>query len=37
MDDPSDEAPVAHPAGWYADPLDRAELRYYDGAQWTEQ
>jgi uncharacterized protein YxjI len=25
-----------HAAGWYADPLGRHELRYYDGAQWTE-
>lgn len=23
-------------AGWYADPLQRAEQRYYDGSQWTE-
>jgi hypothetical protein len=31
---PTDEAPT-HAAGWYADPLRRAELRYYDGAAWT--
>jgi uncharacterized protein YxjI len=24
------------PADWYADPLGRFELRYYDGAAWTE-
>lgn len=24
------------PSGWYADPLGRHELRYYDGIQWTE-
>lgn len=24
------------PAGWYADPAGRFELRYWDGAQWTE-
>lgn len=24
------------PAGWYADPAGRYELRYWDGAQWTE-
>jgi uncharacterized protein YxjI len=24
------------PAGWYADPLGRHEVRYYDGQQWTE-
>jgi uncharacterized protein YxjI len=29
-------APSASPAGWFADPLGRHELRYYDGAQWTE-
>ena len=23
-------------AGWYADPSGRSELRYWDGAQWTE-
>jgi uncharacterized protein YxjI len=26
----------AAPAGWFADPLGRHELRYYDGMQWTE-
>jgi uncharacterized protein YxjI len=26
----------ASPAGWYADPLGRHQLRYYDGTQWTE-
>ncbi|HWL43944.1 MAG TPA: DUF2510 domain-containing protein [Ilumatobacter sp.] len=26
----------AAPAGWYADPSSRFELRYWDGAQWTE-
>jgi hypothetical protein len=29
-------APAAHPAGWYADYADRANLRYWDGQQWTE-
>jgi hypothetical protein len=33
-------APVAVapavPAGWYADPAGRFELRYWDGATWTE-
>jgi len=24
------------PAGWYADPSDRYELRYWDGNAWTE-
>jgi Protein of unknown function (DUF2510) len=24
------------PAGWYADPAGRFELRYWDGAAWTE-
>jgi hypothetical protein len=24
------------PAGWYADPLEAAELRYWDGNEWTE-
>lgn len=26
----------AVPAGWYADPAGRFELRYWDGGQWTE-
>lgn len=26
----------AAPAGWYADPSSRYELRYWDGGQWTE-
>lgn len=25
-----------HPPNWYPDPMGRHELRYYDGAQWTE-
>jgi hypothetical protein len=24
------------PAGWYADPSGRYELRYWDGSAWTE-
>jgi hypothetical protein len=24
------------PAGWYADPAGRFELRYWDGGSWTE-
>jgi Protein of unknown function (DUF2510) len=26
----------AVPAGWYADPANRYELRYWDGSAWTE-
>lgn len=26
-----------HPAGWYADPQNPAQARWYDGAAWTEQ
>ncbi len=34
---PADPAPApAVPAGWYADPAGRFELRYWDGATWTE-
>lgn len=29
-------ASSAAPAGWYADPSSRFELRYWDGTQWTE-
>jgi hypothetical protein len=29
-------AASAAPAGWYADPSSRFELRYWDGSQWTE-
>ena len=25
------------PANWYADPLGRHELRYFDGTNWTER
>lgn len=27
---------AAAPAGWYADPSGRFELRYWDGGRWTE-
>lgn len=27
--------PGQQPANWYPDPHRRAELRYWDGAQWT--
>lgn len=26
----------AHPAGWHPDPAGRHQLRYWDGARWTE-
>ncbi len=26
-----------HPAGWYPDPLGRADHRYWDGSVWTDQ
>ena len=29
-------ATPAVPAGWYADPAGRYELRYWDGGTWTE-
>ena len=28
--------PPSVPAGWYADPAGRYELRYWDGSAWTE-
>ncbi|HEY5708138.1 MAG TPA: DUF2510 domain-containing protein [Solirubrobacterales bacterium] len=28
---------MAAPAGWYPDPRDPAQDRYWDGEQWTEQ
>ena len=28
--------PARVPAGWYADPAGRFELRYWDGSTWTE-
>lgn len=28
--------PPTNPADWYPDPYGRHELRYWDGAQWTE-
>jgi len=36
---PAAEPPAAEPAvpaGWYADPSGRFELRYWDGTAWTE-
>jgi Protein of unknown function (DUF2510) len=30
------QAPVATPAGWHPDPMARHELRYWDGAAWSE-
>ena len=27
--------PPVNPAGWYADPARRHELRYFDGTAWT--
>ena len=33
--EPAAAAPAV-PAGWYADPSGRFELRYWDGAAWTE-
>ena len=32
----TDEAASGVPAGWYADPSGRFELRYWDGNAWTE-
>jgi hypothetical protein len=32
---PAPTAPAV-PAGWYADPAGRFELRYWDGSTWTE-
>jgi uncharacterized protein YxjI len=29
-------APGEHPAGWYPDPFGRHEVRWWDGARWTE-
>lgn len=36
--EPAAAAPVEStvPAGWYADPSGRYELRYWDGTAWTE-
>lgn len=33
---PAAAATPAVPAGWYADPAGRFELRYWDGGTWTE-
>lgn len=33
---PAPATEPAVPAGWYADPSGRYELRYWDGAAWTE-
>jgi len=31
------EAPTQPPAGWYPDPVAQHELRFWDGAQWTNR
>ena len=31
-----EQAPVATPPGWHPDPMARHELRYWDGAAWSE-
>ena len=33
---PAAPATPSVPAGWYADPANRYELRYWDGTAWTE-
>jgi Protein of unknown function (DUF2510) len=33
---PAAQTAPAVPAGWYADPAGRFELRYWDGSTWTE-
>ena len=33
---PAPAAAPAVPAGWYADPAGRYDLRYWDGGTWTE-
>jgi hypothetical protein len=33
---PAASAAPAVPAGWYADPAGRFDLRYWDGGAWTE-
>jgi hypothetical protein len=33
---PAATTAAAAPAAWYADPSKRFELRYWDGAEWTE-
>ena len=35
-DEQAAAAASAAPAGWYADPAGRYELRYWDGSAWTE-
>jgi hypothetical protein len=29
--------PGAESAGWYPDPTERHDLRFFDGKQWTDQ
>ncbi len=33
---PTSPSTPSVPAGWYADPAGRYELRYWDGSAWTE-
>lgn len=36
MSETQSHAAAQHPAAWYPDPFGRHEMRYWDGAQWTE-
>jgi uncharacterized membrane protein YqaE (UPF0057 family) len=33
---PAHAPPTSAPANWYPDPTEKARLRFYDGANWTE-
>jgi len=35
--EPPPAAPPTVPAGWAPDPYGRHEMRYWDGAKWTEE
>lgn len=37
MTDPQTPATPAIPAGWYPDPSNAAQQRWWDGVQWSEQ
>lgn len=33
----NEQSRIAPPAGWYHDPLGLPQLRFWDGATWTNQ
>ena len=35
-DEPDADDAGPKPAGWYADPIDETQVRWWDGSAWTD-